>query len=47
MSNKISYPFPLRPNLVVQLYLPLDLTKEEAERIAVYIKTLALEHDQT
>lgn len=35
------YPFPLRDDLDVSLALPRDLTADEAERLAVFIRTLA------
>lgn len=37
----ISYPVPLRPNFIATLDLPRDLTKQEADRLAAFIATLA------
>ncbi|MGH9344687.1 MAG: hypothetical protein ACRD19_13120, partial [Terriglobia bacterium] len=34
------YAFPLRPNLKVELELPIDLSFMEASRLADFIKTL-------
>lgn len=36
----LTYSFPLRPNLVISLNLPVDLTDTEAERLSGFIKTL-------
>jgi hypothetical protein len=36
----LTHSFPLRPNLVISLNLPLDLTDSEAERLSGFIKTL-------
>lgn len=41
--NVIEYPFPLRPNLVVKLILPDDMTAREAERLGNHLKSLAYE----
>lgn len=41
MSLPIPFPFPLRPGLVVTLTLPDDLTAAEAERVGVFVRTLA------
>lgn len=41
MDGVVNYPFPLRPNLVVQLRLPLNLTREEVDRIAAFLQMLA------
>jgi len=35
--------FQLRPDLIVQLPLPVDLTAKEAERVAAFIRTLPFE----
>ncbi len=37
----INYPYPLRPGLLVSVSLPVDMTAQEAERMAAYIKALA------
>ena len=37
----IVYPVPLRPDVVVRLHMPANLTKEEAEKIANVIKAFA------
>ncbi len=37
----VNYPYPLRPGLLVSVSLPVDMTTQEAERMAAYIKTLA------
>ncbi len=39
----IEYPFPLRPNVIVTLQLPADMTHREAERLGTYLKSLAYE----
>jgi hypothetical protein len=43
ISTSISYPFPLRPGNVIMLELPADLSAREAERIATFLKSIALE----
>lgn len=40
MEKFLNYSFPLRPNVVLSLNLPVDLTNTEAERLAGFIKTL-------
>jgi hypothetical protein len=41
----ISYPFPIRPGLQGKITLPEDLTMREANRIAAFVATLALEDE--
>lgn len=36
------YPFPLRENVTPVIELPTDLTAEEAERICIFVKSLAV-----
>lgn len=38
----ISYPFPVKGDAVASLYLPVDLTVAEAERLKRYIETLVI-----
>lgn len=41
--NALAYPFPIRPGVTVSLLnIPADMTKAEAERIAAFIKALAV-----
>jgi hypothetical protein len=37
----IAYDLPLRPNLLVRLTLPVDLTSADADRVANFVKSLA------
>jgi hypothetical protein len=37
----LALPFPLRPNLLAQVVIPRDMTKDEAERLCAFIKALA------
>lgn len=37
----MTYDVPLRPNLIVRVTLPLDLTTEDAERLASFVRVLA------
>lgn len=37
------FPFPLRPDCICTLWLPLDLTHAEAERLCGYIKILPID----
>ena len=41
-AEKILYPFPIRPGLIIKLELPTDMTSDEAKRVAAYIATLAM-----
>jgi hypothetical protein len=38
----ISYEFPLRPNLTVNLWFPDDMTEADAERVAAFVRALAI-----
>ena len=37
----IVYDLPLRPDLLVRLTLPVDLTSADADRVANFVKSLA------
>lgn len=37
----VSYDLPLRPDLLVRLILPVDLTKDDAARISAFVSSLA------
>lgn len=37
----VAYDLPLRPELLVRLTLPIDLTKHDAERISAFVSSLA------
>jgi hypothetical protein len=39
----IEYPFPLRPDCLVKVSLPEDMTAREADRLGAFLKTLAYE----
>jgi hypothetical protein len=41
----ISYSLPLRPDFMATLDLPRDLSSAEAERIAAFVRTLAIPSD--
>ena len=41
--NLVQYPFPLRPEVMAYLSLPRDLRKSEAERIAAFVASLAID----
>jgi hypothetical protein len=45
--NLITYPFPLRSGTVAQLMLPTDLTLSEVNRLAAFMRTLAIDFDST
>jgi hypothetical protein len=38
----ISYPFPLRKDVDVELVLPRDLTPDEAKRLVAFVNALAI-----
>ena len=40
-ASELRVPFPLRDNMTAWLTLPRDLTGEEAERLAAYVRSLA------
>lgn len=42
-EDALSYPFPVRPGIVGQITLPSDLTPDEAERVAGFIRALAVQ----
>lgn len=39
----ITYPFPLRPDVLASVDLPADLTTREADRLVAFIKSLAMD----
>lgn len=41
-GSLITYDFPLRKDLLVQLYLPVNMTMKEAKRLVAYIESLAI-----
>ena len=41
-SRVISHTYPLRPDLLVPMGLPADLTAQEADRLAAFIRALAV-----
>ncbi len=43
VEGLIDYPFPLRSGTMAHLYLPKQLEKEDAERMAAYLRALVLE----
>ncbi|CAN7725451.1 hypothetical protein LJR290_006165 [Variovorax sp. LjRoot290] len=43
-ESSLMMPFPLRPNFLVQIIVPRDMTKDEAARLCTFIA--ALGHDQ-
>lgn len=42
-SSIITYPFPIRDGVLASLELPADLTPREAERVAAFVASLAVE----
>lgn len=45
-TNLISYPYPLRPGLVVNFSLPPDLSQKEAERLSLFLRSLAIDEQR-
>ncbi|HWL48459.1 MAG TPA: hypothetical protein VNT92_01145 [Acidimicrobiia bacterium] len=43
----MNYTLPLRPDLMVTLSLPVDLTTKDAERIATFIRSVAFDSDSS
>lgn len=46
-AQVLNIPFPLRSDFLASVQIPRDLKKVEAERLAAFIKTLALDPDST
>jgi hypothetical protein len=46
-THGLAHEFPLRPDFMVQLVLPVNLTTKEARRLAAFLLTLADDDDQT
>lgn len=42
-SALVRYPFPLRPGVLVYLYLPPDLTCAEVAKLGAFMETLVME----
>jgi hypothetical protein len=42
-GETITYPYPIRPGLVISMTLPVDLTRAEATRLAAFVSSLAVE----
>lgn len=42
----LTIPFPLRPDFLASVQIPRDLRRTEAERLAAFIRTLAMEEEQ-
>ncbi len=42
-KGMLTLPFPLRPDFLVTIQVPRDLTSSEAARIAAFVKTLAVD----
>jgi len=45
-TNVISYPYPLRPGMVVTFALPPDLTQKEADRLSLFLRSLAVDEQR-
>jgi len=41
----VDFPFPLRPGLMVRMFLPADLKRAEVRRLTAYMTTLAADAD--
>ncbi len=42
-GNLLRYPFPIRPGVMAELFLPPDLRRDEAERLAKFLQSLSFE----
>jgi len=42
----ITYPYPVREGVIIQLQLPADLSKNEARRLSAFLDSLALEEQR-
>lgn len=41
-SSLVTYPFPIRAEILAELSLPVDLSAEEADRVATFVKALVM-----
>jgi hypothetical protein len=41
-ANLVTYPFPIRTGVLAELRLPVDLSVDEADRVATFVKALAM-----
>jgi len=41
-ARLIKYPFPIREGVIAELFLPVDLRKEEARRLAAFLDSLSI-----
>jgi len=39
----VTYQLPLRPDLLIQIQLPVDLTQTDADRVAAFVRSLAFD----
>ncbi len=49
MSNKsraLAYDFPLRPDFLAQLVLPVNITEREAKKLGAFLLTLVQEQEE-
>jgi hypothetical protein len=46
MTRLVHFPFPLRPDVTAEIVAPPDMTTEEAERLARYVRTLAVDGEE-
>lgn len=44
-DQRVTYPFPLRPGLVVELRIPRTLTRMDYERLCAFLLTLRDERE--
>lgn len=42
MMTRLVLPFPLRPNYKVQIVIPSDMTKDEADRLCKFVMSIAI-----
>jgi len=47
VTSLITHDVPLRPDLIIRLTLPVDLTHDDATRLCGFIASLAFAADQT
>lgn len=46
MTKMVEYPFPIRPNFIASLHLPLDLTRDEAMRLIRFVDSLPVDRGE-
>lgn len=41
----VTYDFPIRPDLIIRIVLPAELTESDAERLCAFVRALAMPNE--